>query len=581
MKATALWGLGIVWICLSAGCAGDGAGPAGGPPTDAPDAAQDAPAPPEDGCGGDCPVAPLDTLPLADLLLDVLPDVADVLPDLGHDDSLAELGEDAPPELPACDCAPPTVRVTVNDIPDTMNGAGLYLANDGQEHSYHLALPTWGFVWNVTADCPCGCEGAAPEAQLATDAALPIPLSGADFAGDGAASWRWDVTEAQALPTPGGGLCARVTDACGQTAEWGCLLVDLVDPTPALHPFQPPDPWVMVWRRDHRTIGLAGDGDGFAVWSEAGANGTWDFMEDLWLLGLGTPEPTPEWAALDCGWAQGGNECAVRAVLEATRPEAYKFYFKEEDGTCGDYCADILFMIEGEAGAPDPGSFQFETLSGDETTRAFSMIGFGGGALEDSLVGLSMSIDPRNDGNEDNAQEGFGCLTTSLFRYIIEALEEDPGLADLAAMMFGAAMPNLGGVPFGAHPEDHLVVDPDVPDGELSADGVLRRKTWNLMTDTVGFGLAALVVHEIGHSVGLVAYGAPPHGLFGGEKNAAFVENPAGCAGAHLDTAGLNLMQAGPGSGNGFEISADLLTATVGFNELNAAYLKGQILILP
>lgn len=538
------------------------------------DTLADTPPIPEDDCSVDCPQDPWDLFDTA------VPEVfADVLTDFGPEGPPTELVEDLPSDLPACDCAPPTVRVTVNDIPDTMNGSGPYLANDGQEHPYHLALPTWGFAWNVSADCPCGCDGL--EAQLATDAATPISGLEAHFVADGDGAWRWDVTEDLALPPPGAGLCARVTDACGNANEWVCLEAELVEPTPALHPFQPPDPWVLVWRRDHRTIGLAEDGDGYAVWSEAGANGTWDFLEDLWLLGLGTPDPTPEWAALDCGWAQGGNECAVRAVLEATRPEAYKFYFKEEDGTCGEYCADILFIIEGEAGAPDPGSFQFETLVGDEVTRAFSMIGFGGGELEDSLVGLSMSIDPRNDGNEDNAQEGYGCLTTSLFRYIIEALEEDPGLADLAAMMFGAAMPNLGGVPFGAHPEDHLVVDPAVPDAELSADGVLRRKTWTLMTDTVGFGLAALVVHEIGHSVGLVAYGAPPFGLFGSEKNAAFVENPAGCAGAHLDTAGLNLMQAGPGSGNGFEISADLLTASVGFNELNAAYLKGQILILP
>ncbi len=572
--------IGLV-LQLAAGCAG---GASDGAPTDATaqdtiDARADTPPAPEDGCGIDCPPEPWDTI---DSLGDSLQDLVDVHTDVGPEVfGPADTPMDLPPELPACNCAPPTVRVTVNDIPDTMNGSGPYLANDMVEHPYHLALPTWGFVWDVTADCPCGCDVDALEAQLATDAALPISGLEANFTADEDGAWSWDVEEDLALPPPGAGLCARVTDACGGQTEWACLQVELVEPTPALHPFQPPDPWVLVWRRDHRTIGLAEDGEGFVVWSDSGANGTWDFIEDLWLLGLGTPAPTPEWAAMDCGWAQGGNECAVRAVLEATRPEAYKFYFKEADGTCGDHCADILFLIEGEEGVPDPETFQYETLTGDETTRLFSMIGFGGGDLDDSLVGLSMSIDPRNDGNEDNAQEGFGCLTTSLFRYIIEALEGDPGLADLAGMMFGAAMPNLGGVPFGEHPEDHLAIDPAVPETELSAEGKLRRKTWDLMTDTMGLGLAALTVHEIGHSVGLVAYGAPPYGLFGSEKNAAFVENPAGCKGAHLDTEGLNLMQAGPGSGNGFEISADLLTATIGFNELNAAYLKGQVLILP
>ncbi len=433
----------------------------------------------------------------------------------------------------------------------------------------------------VPADIPtCGCDDDALEAQLATDAAMPISGMEANFTSEGEGTWRWDVQEDTALPPPGAGLCARVTDACGNPTEWICLQVELVESTPALHPFQPPDPWLLVWRRDHRSIGLTEDEDGFGVWSDAGANGTWDFLEDLWLLGLGTPEPTPQWAALDCDWAQGGNECAARAVLEATRPEAYKFYFKDADGTCG-ACADIVFLIEGEEGAPTPGSFQYETLMGDETTREFSMIGFGGGDLQDSLVGLSESIDPRNEGNEDNAKEGYGCLTTSLVRYIIQALEDDPGLADIANTMFGPVMPSLGGVPFGEHPEDHLVIDPEFPDDELSAEALQRRKTWDFMVDIMGFGLAALTVHEIGHSVGLVAYGAPPYGLFGSEKNADFVENPGGSAGAHLDTVGLNLMQAGPGSGNGIEISADLLTSSVGFNELNTAYLKGQVLILP
>ena len=544
---------------------------------------------PDTGPGEDSPVG-WDTSP--DTAPDVLPDAGpDTLPDAALDlvadldasgDLSADLPPDAPPELPACDCAAPTAAVTVNGIPETMNGSQPYLGNDLQEHAFHLALPTWGFTWEVTADCPCGCDEGALEAFLATDAALPIEGFEVHFTYDGEGTWSLDVPEDQALPPPGAALCARVTDACGNSSTDICLQVELVEMTPALHPFQPPDPWLFVWRRDSRTIGLADDGTGVAVWSDPAPNGAWDFLEDLWLAGLGTSEEaTPEWTAMDCGWAQGGNECVVRAVLEAVRLESYKFYFKEPDGTCGAHCADILFLIEGEAGAPDPADFEYQTLVGTEEVRNFSKIGFGGGDLSESLLGLSESIDPRNDGNENNAKPGYGCLTTSLFRYLIEAVEEDPGLADIAVMMFGAIMPTLGGTPLGVLPEDHLVIDPAVPDAELSAAALQRRKTWDLMVDLMGFGLAALTVHEIGHSVGLVAYGAPPHGLFGGEKEAAFVENPGGCKGAHIDTAGLNLMQAGPGSGNGFVISMDLLSQPIGFNELNSAYLKGQVVILP
>ena len=545
---------------------------------------------PDTGPGEDSPVgwdAVPDTWPdtSPDAGPDTPPDLpADLAIDLGDipGDVAADLPLDAPPELPSCDCAAPTAAVTVNGIPETMNGSQPYLGNDLQEHAFHLALPTWGFTWEVTADCPCGCDDASLDAFLATDEALPVEGFEVHFSYDGEGTWSWDVPEDLALPPPSAALCARVTDACGNSAPDICLQVELVEMTPALHPFQPPDPWVFVWRRDTRTIGLADDGDSVVVWSDPEPNGIWDFQEDLWLAGLGTPEEaTPEWTAMDCGWAQGGNECVVRAILEAIRPEAYKFYFKEPDGTCETHCADILLLIEGEAGAPDPADFEYQTLDGTEVARNFSMIGFGGGDLSESLLGLSESVDPRNDGNENNAKPGYGCLTTSLVRFIIEAMADDPSLADLAAVMFGSIMPTLGGTPLGAGPEDHLVIDPAVPDADLSPAALQRRKTWNLMVEVMGFGLAALTVHEIGHSVGLVDYGAPPYGLFGGEKEAAFVENPAGCAGAHIDTAGLNLMQAGPGSGNGFVFSMDLLSAPVGFNELNSAYLKGQILILP
>jgi len=557
----------LTLICWLAGCSGEkGSSPPEDQAFDLFDTLTEVAPAPDDGHGIDCPPDQRDTLD-AELLTD-LPAPPDVSPD-------------TPPDLPTCNCAPPTVAVTVNEIPATMNGSQAYLGNDLLEHPFQLALPTWGFVWNVTVDCPCGCDDDAMEALLATDEDMPVFGLEEHFAVDGDGGWRWDVSEELSLPAQPAGLCARATDACGNSTEWSCLQVKLVEPTPALHPFQPPDPWLLVWRRDHRAIGLVEDGDGVLVWSDDGANGTWDFIEDLWLLGLGTSDPTPEWAALDCGWAQGGNECAVRAILEAIRPEAYKFYFKEVDGTCGDYCADILFMIEGEEGAPAPAAFQYETLSGDEESRKFSKIGFGGGDLSLPWVGLSESVDPRNDGNEDNAKAGYGCLTTSLFETIISQILADPDLQDLAAIALGGVTPFLGGTAFGEHPEDHLVIDPAVPDNELSAVALQRRKTWDFVVDVLGFGLAALTVHEIGHAVGMVAYGAPPNGLFGSETKAVFVDNPAGCDGAHLDTDGLNLMQAGPGSGNGFQFSMDMLSEPVGFNELNAAYLKGQILVLP
>ncbi|MBL6975155.1 MAG: hypothetical protein ISR64_05430 [Deltaproteobacteria bacterium] len=99
--------------------------------------------------------------------------------------------------------------------------------------------------------------------------------------------------------------------------------------------------------------------------------------------------------------------------------------------------------------------------------------------------------------------------------------------------------------------------------------------------DLVRGGLAALTSHEIGHSLGLVAYGPPPHGAFADEKLAEFIANPGGSVGPHIDTAGQNLMQAGPGSGNLPPMSLGFLMSPWFFNELNLAYLQGRVVLLP
>jgi len=99
--------------------------------------------------------------------------------------------------------------------------------------------------------------------------------------------------------------------------------------------------------------------------------------------------------------------------------------------------------------------------------------------------------------------------------------------------------------------------------------------------DLVRGGLAALTSHEIGHSLGLVAYGPPPPGAFADEKLAEFIANPGGSVGPHIDTAGQNLMQAGPGSGNLPPMSLGFLMSPWFFNELNLAYLQGRVVLLP
>ena len=91
--------------------------------------------------------------------------------------------------------------------------------------------------------------------------------------------------------------------------------------------------------------------------------------------------------------------------------------------------------------------------------------------------------------------------------------------------------------------------------------------------DALGRAVAAILAHEVGHSIGLVANGPPPTGLFGGETNAAFAEywtDPY-----HLDTVGNNIMVAAMS----YTVMQYRGSRALTFNELNMAYLLERILL--
>jgi len=395
--------------------------------------------------------------------------------------------------------------------------------------------------------------------------------------------WRWLVDEEHELhPAPSVELAACATDVCGQKAAPAGLEVEIVEKTPMLDPFDLEDPWLLVYKRDDYSISLETGEDGEAwVSSQPESNGVYDFLEDLRTVGLGSPVPLPAFSEMTCGDHTGGSECLARTLLELVRENSYVNYGCEPDGTKGIESVNVKFYIEGEPGAPDQAEFDYQFLQGEEEAKAFSMIGFGGGDLSKSLVGLSETCDERNIQNENNAKMGYGCLTSSLVRYFWELLYSDDNVYALASLALADILPAMGGTAIGEMEGDHLVIDFSIPADELSPLSQERRMKVETILELLALGLGALTAHEMGHSLGLVPYGAPPSGLFGAEKKADFIENPDGSVGHHIDTEGLNLMQAGPGSGNVSTLDPAYLTSTFFFNELNWAYLQGRIVLLP
>ncbi len=478
-----------------------------------------------------------------------------------------------------CGCPPPTVAMTVNEIPADMNGSTSYLNNEGVEEDFHLLLPTWDFVINLTADCPCGCPLELAQLAFETNGELVQMVEARDALQQDGNQMFVQLSEDMALPEMESlTLIATLFDQCGEQGETALTVATSVR-TAMVDPFDLEDPWLLVYHRDHYTIELAEAVDGsFEVKSVAAPNGIDDYLEDLWLVGLGTANPTPEFAAFECEGVTGGSECLARQLLQRIRTKSHLPFFLTPEGESGPGSVPIRFLIEGEPGAPDPADFAYQYLQGDESEKSFSMMGFGGGDLSQKWVGMSESIDVNNTHNENNAKFGYGCFTTSLMRFFYQAIESDPSLYALAEVALAGILPPMGGVPIGELPGDQRVIDLTYPMEELSPAEKSRRLTFDTTMDVLATGLAALNVHETGHSLGLVAKGPPPGGLFGSATLASFITSPTGSKGAHIATEGPNLMEAGPGSGND-SMDINMLLTPFFFNELNLAYLRGRILV--
>jgi hypothetical protein len=482
------------------------------------------------------------------------------------DEADAEDGaEDMPPDFPP---GPPRLLLTISELPAAMNGSLPYSDRGGPPTEFTVAVPTFGFTLDLMADRPpAGLD--AETVELSCDAAFGPNEELA--AGESLAEqlvWephrvRWLVPEALRLAEGRVSCEARVANLEGELSEWSRVTFDAVTMTPERHPFDVIDPWVITFTRDRYDIRLSIQGSNYNVVAEPveGGDGEADFDEDLRLVGFAGDESGAGAATLEARGVVGVNAVMRAWIIDEVMRQVRGHYgVNAATGAPDDEDAvRILLYLEGDPGAPDPSAFD----------GSFSIHGVGGDAPPEAsnLFGRASAVDIYNLTAQDDGRLGYGSFTTNVFRLV---LGQAAGRFLLRDFLPG------DGVPLGELDIDAAILA-DGFDPRAATTSTAERVRYNQLVFALGLltkALSSLISHEIGHSVGLVACGAPPYGLFSGIYDPSFMDSDPGCG--HLDTPGLNVMQTGASL---LENPADL-AGEVRFAPISLAYLRGRLVLV-
>ncbi len=465
-------------------------------------------------------------------------------------DAQRSVDEGQEKDVEILNCEPPSYTwLSVNRIPESMNGSRPFTNHLGHRESFSLLLPPQGFSLDIVGDpedvhrytlMEIGCAGwdAWTETEQTED------------------GWRWRVQEP--LPLGISECQAQLLAPCEFEPRRLSLELEIAELLPELDPFAVEEKWLLLYHRDQWSLEINfSDGGLLRVDGSPEPNGLPDFKEALLGIGLASEDQAPGAEALEEDGALGVSEIFQRRLMRATLERIRLLFQQSPEGTHDLDSVPINFFLEGDEGAPDPRSFIED--------GSFSMIGIGGGDPQGRNIGRA-SIDWNNQNQEDNASPlNRGIFTTTL----IALFMDHPTAANILAPF----APSLGGEPLGSLPVDVLIFS-----GAPTEDAVMaqRAQLLELGIDLLSRGLAALISHEISHSLGLVPYGPPPQGLFAGETRGEFVAGAFD--GAHINTEGYNIMQQGYSLGDN---PVELLSAEPRFNPLNLAYLQGRIIVDP
>jgi Bacterial Ig-like domain len=416
----------------------------------------------------------------------------------------------------ALDTTPPDVTVTVNGIANRRKAG--------------LAVPKSGFELSILADDPSNydvdlgsfeAEITGPAVGIDSDQILAggtITKKGLGFV----------VALNQAFKPGAYTFRARVADMAGNVGVSAPLEFRVVESDSSVMPFERTQ--VVYVRFD-----LDRDGNRRA-----------DFVDDLFRLGLATE-----------GDPNGTNQRMIDIMRDGVLAQTHAIYERKKNGgRKPEGSIPVLFT------ATRPRGVRYSEMAFgglDPAARA------GRKYSEKSSGILGRAYFDRNNASRSDrnigTNPGLGVFGGELFLFEVEThLSLYPSFVTTFARRFMKVVPEMGGTSAGNHPLDRQVLAREFDLNNASPQAMRRYFDIFLALDDWASATAVILAHETGHTVGLVATGAPPTGLHGDRS----LHNRYPRLG--------NVMS----SAVGYE---SLVNLSYRFRDLNAAYLRQRILL--
>lgn len=456
---------------------------------------------------------------------------------------------------------PQVTRLTCNRIESQLNGNGLA--------GGVLQVPRNAFTIDVdhadaSSSIATGKSSLTASVSITTSTGTLPPgtnLAPVLQASHSSAASRYFVQDGVAFPEGTVTLTAYVTDTTGLTSSAATFTFRVRAIQDAIRPFESGQLWFLDTSRDIESFSVVTTGNQTAIAEVsivAGANGRSDLDDLLRIVGLHSDNPIALGGGVDSNeFVSAELESRILAELATLFPGVGVTFTFSRPGT----------FPSGQASVPYA-SFPFSQIC----------IAGAAAAVQTGTLGAAI-LDEHNASQDDICQTSFQNARLGVFAHTFVRLGYlTGGDSTTFKQTFPPLTPSIRPTtsdPFG------------VPVGEGGGDaqrllGTLadeRSTTIALAIRRFARTLAVVVAHECGHSMGLVANGPMPAGLYGGDP-VNFPLSPgltSRSANGHIQNLDLFPADAQNVMSPAIDFESALSPQT-SFNSLNLAYLRERIL---